>query len=153
MRGKTLQILFVLVWCMVLVVGCEPELETSPILPGETAVLVITFSPSPVYEGYENKYRFTVFIDEVNGVGASITSIRIEYINDGGNVFETHNYGQSRVAQDFFGTSRIEAYGRLMTSVDALECYGCARTSWLVQAIDDRGNYVEYSETVELISR
>ena len=153
MRTKTLQIVAVLLCCMLLGIGCEPELDTSPILPGEKAVLVITFSPSPVHEGYESKYRFTAFIDEVNGVGARITSIKIEYIDDLGNVFETDNYGESRVAQDFFGTSRIEAYGRLMTSVEGLECSGCARTSWLVRADDDRGNHIEYSGTVELIPR
>jgi hypothetical protein len=135
------------------IAGCEPELETSPILPGEIAVLVLTFDPSPVFEGYGNEYRFTVRIDEVNGVGARITSIKIEYLDATGNVSETDNYNENKVIRDFFGTSRIEAYGRLMTSVDELECPGCARTSWLVRADDDKGNHVEYSGTVELISR
>lgn len=153
MRTKISRIVVVLLGCMLLGIGCEPELDTSPILPGEKAVLEITFSPSPIYEGYGNEYRFTVFIDERNGVGAEISSIKIEYIDDLGNVFETDNYGESKVAQEFFGTSRIEAYGRLMTSVDGLECPGCARTSWLVRADDDKGNHVEYSGTVELIPR
>lgn len=153
MRAKILRIFIVLLGCMLLGIGCEPELDTSPILPGEKAVLVITFSPSPVPEGYESKYRFTAFIDEVNGVGARITSIKIEYIDDIGSVFETHNYGESKVAQEFFGTSRIEAYGRLMASIDGLKCPGCARTSWLIRADDDRSNHVEYSGSVELIPR
>ncbi|MBD3309366.1 hypothetical protein GF339_23415 [candidate division KSB3 bacterium] len=136
---------------MVGLTGCETDRETSPILPGETAVLVLNFVPSPVYESYGNEYRFTVFIDEVNGVGATITSMKVESIDSEGNVIDTDNYDENRVV-DTFGTSYIQAYGRLITSVE-VECFGCARESWLVRAEDDEGNHVEYSQSVELIER
>jgi hypothetical protein len=132
--------------------GCEPEQTTSPILPGETAVFVITFNPDPVYEGYGDKYRFMVQIDEVNGVGARISSIKVEYIDDTGNVLETDNYDESGVIRTF-GTSQIDAYGRLMTNVVVDACSSCARESWLVRADDDKGQHVEYSGSVELVSR
>jgi hypothetical protein len=131
--------------------GCESEMNTSPIMPGETAVLLISFSPSPVYEGYGNTYTFTVFVDEVNGVGADLRSIKIENIDDEDTVIETDTYRSNEIIQTF-GTTRIEAYGRLMTNV-SLECYNCARQSWLIRADDDKGNYVEYSQSVELIAR
>jgi hypothetical protein len=153
MHVKLSRILTVSLCCLLLsMTGCESDLDTSPILPGETSVLQITFAPSPVYEGYGNEYRFTVFIDEVNGVGARIGSIKIEHVSVEGSVLETVKYDEYDVVRTF-GTSRIEAFGRLMTSVELEDCYGCTRESWLVRADDDRGNYVEYSQSVELISR
>jgi hypothetical protein len=152
MRVKTLRISVVLLGCMILGIGCEPDLITDPILPGETAVLTVAFSPSPVYEGYGSKYRFTVFVDEVNGVGARIRSIKIEHVGSEGYVLETDKYDEYDVVRTF-GTSRIEAYGRLMTSVELDDCSGCTRENWLIRADDDKGNYVEYSQSVELISR
>ena len=131
--------------------GCEPEQTTSPILPGETAVFIVTFDPDPAYEGYGDKYRFMVRVDEVNGVGARITSIKVEYIDDTGNVLETDNYDEGAVVRTF-GTSRIEAYGRLMTNVE-VECFCCTRENWLIRAEDDQGEHVEYPGSVELISR
>ena len=136
---------------MLSLAGCEIDRQTSPILPGEVSVLTITFSPSPVYEGYGNKFRFTVFIDEVNGVGARITSMKIESVDSEGNVIDTDNYDENKVIRTF-GTSYIKAYGRLITNVE-VECYGCTRESWLVRAEDDQGNHVEYSQSVELIER
>jgi hypothetical protein len=152
--SKNMLRMAVLGLCCVLLglAGCEPEQTTSPILPGETAVFIITFNPSPVYEGYSERYRFMVLIDEVNGVGARISSIKVEYIDDTGNVLETDNYDESEVIRTF-GTSRIEAYGRLMTNVVVADCSSCARESWLVRAEDDQGQHVEYSGSVELISR
>lgn len=152
MRVKTLGISVVLLGCMLLGIGCEPDLTTSPILPGEQAVLEIKFTPNPVYEGYGNKYRFTVRIDEIYGVGARIGSIKIEHVSEEGYVLETEKYGEYDVVRTF-GTSRIEAYGRLMANVELEDCYECKLESWLVRADDDRGNHVEYSGTVELISR
>ena len=154
MRVKILPIFAVLLGCLMFsAIGCEPDRTTSPILPGEQTVLTITFLPSPVYEGYSNTYHFTVFIDEVNGVGARITSMKVEDIDSEGNVLYTDQYDENDVVRTF-GTSRIEAYGRLMTSVELEDCFDCARESWLVRvAEDDRGNDVESSQSVELISR
>ncbi len=54
--------------------------------------------------------------------------------------------------QQTFGTTRIEPYGRLATSVE-LEAYGADRESWVLRGVDDYGNYIEYSQSVELIHR
>jgi hypothetical protein len=152
MKTKITSLFVVRVCTLGLFTGCEPEYETTPILAGETAVLVVTFTPSPVYQGYGDKYRFTVFVDEINGVGARISSIKIESVGEDGIVIETDTYDEYDVVRTF-GTSRIEAFGRLMTNVELTECLGCNRVSWLVRAEDDRGHHVEYSQSVELIDR
>ena len=152
MYKKILLLAVILSGYLMLMAGCEPDLNTTPVLPGEIAVLVITFNPDPVYEGYGNKYRFTVIIEEVNGVGARINSIKIEHVDSSGYVLTTESYDEYDVVQTF-GTSQIEAYGRLMANVELEDCYNCALESWLVRANDDRGNHVEYSGTVELVSR
>jgi hypothetical protein len=132
--------------------GCDPDMHTSPILPGQTAVLRISFDPNPIYEGYNDTYTFMVFVDELNGVGANIGSIKIEYINDEGSVWETEQWGYYDIMRTF-GTNRIEAFGQLMAHVKVEDCYFCDRQNWLMRADDDRGNRVEYSGTVEFLSR
>jgi hypothetical protein len=154
MRNYTKRIVVGLLCGLLLgLTGCDPEMITNPILPGEISVLTITFQPNPVYEWYNDRYRFTVFIDEVNGVGANIDSIKVEYIGDDGEVWKTKNYDRIDVQYRLFGTSRIEAFGRLMASVQIEDCHFCERQNWHVRADDDNGNHVEYSATVELINR
>ena len=132
--------------------GCEPDMSTNPILPGQTAVLSITFESNPVYEGYNDTYTFLVYIDEKNGVGANIGSIKVEYIDDKGDVWETDKWDHNDVVRTF-GTNRIEALGRLMAYVKVEDCFFCDRQNWLVRADDDMGTHVEYSGTIKFLSR
>ncbi len=132
--------------------GCDPDMYTNPIMPGQSAVFDISFDPNPVYEGYSNTYTFRVIIDEINGVGANIDSIKIEYIGDDGNVWRTDNWDYYDIVRNF-GTDRIEAMGRMMTHVQVEDCYYCARQNWLVRADDDRGTHVEDSDNIEFLSR
>jgi len=132
--------------------GCDPDMYTNPILPGQTAVLRITFDPNPVYEGYNSTYTFVVYIDELNGVGANIGSIKIEYIGDDGSVWDTDTWGYYDIVRTF-GTDRIEATGRLMAYIKVEDCYFCDRQNWLVRADDDRGSHVEYSNAIQFLSR
>lgn len=138
--------------CMALLcVGCETDETTSPILPGQTCFFTVTLSPNPVYQGYSNKYTFTILIEEKNGVGASVTSMKVDRIGDSNAVLSTDQINESEVIQKF-GASRLNAFGRLMAN-NVLECSNCTRENWLVRAEDDKGNHVEYSGTIELIAR
>jgi hypothetical protein len=132
--------------------GCDPDMYTNPILPGQSAVLDISFDPNPVYEGYSNTYTFRVVIDEINGVGAELTSIKIEYIGDDGSVWETDNWDYYDIVRSF-GTNRIEAMGRLMARVKVEDCYYCEQQNWLIRAEDDLGNHVEGSDLIQFQAR
>ena len=153
MKTKAIRTLVILIGCiMLLLVACDTsDRQTTPILPGEIAVFNITFSPDPVYQGYSNTYYFTVMIEEVNGVGARFTSMKVEDIDGSGNSIKKDDYGENGIIRTF-GTSYIEAYGRVATEV-ALECYDCFAENWLVRAEDDKGNRVERSAVIELIRR
>lgn len=132
--------------------GCEDDdRDASPILPGQVAVLQITVDPDPVYQGYEDKYRYTVTVDETNGVGATITSMKIERIDGNGTSFDSDNYDEEEVAE-MFGTSYISPYGRLATYVTH-ECYQCEYERWLLRYEDDLGNEREKSATVTMMPR
>jgi hypothetical protein len=152
MQLKHRGIFVVLISCLLLVFsGCEAERETSPISPGQIAVLVISFQPSPVHETSHGDFRYVVFVDEVNNVGATLTSIKLETLDEDGNV-QDKDYKDQDWIRNTFGTTRIEPYGRLAASVE-LEAYGAHRESWVVRGVDDFGNYIEYSQSVELIHR
>lgn len=132
--------------------GCEPEMYTTPLIPGQIALLTITFNPDPAPEGYGDTCTFVAFIDEVNGVGATIDSIKIEYVNDAGIVFKTDNWGYYQI-MGAFGTNRIEAFGRMRGQMGVDNCSSCDRQYWLVRADDDYGNHVEYTGTIQFLSR
>lgn len=135
-----------------LLTGCEEdERETSPILPGQVAILQVTINPDPVYQGYENKYRYTITVNETNGVGATITSMKVERINSEGTSFDSDDYDEGDVAETF-GDSYIQPYGQLATYV-VHECYQCEYERWLLRYEDDLGNKREMSATVTMMPR
>ena len=132
--------------------GCEEDdRDTSPIMPGQVAVLQVTIDPDPVYQGYGDTYRYTVTIDETNGVGATITSMKLERIDSEGTSFDADDYDEGDVAETF-GSSYIAPYGRLATYVTH-ECYQCEYERWLMRYEDDLGNEREKSATVTMIPR
>ena len=142
----------VLICLLIGLTGCESERDTSPILPGEQAVLVISFSPSPVYESSDGEFHFLVFIDEVNDVGATITSVKLENLDEDGNVVDTDRHDEAWIQQTF-GSSYIEPYGRLIGSVELKAPYNSTRETWWLRGTDDNGYSFDYQGSVELISR
>ena len=133
-------------------VGCETDRDTSPILPGESTVLVVTFSPDPVHENSDKEFHFPIFVDEVNNVGATITSVKIELLDSSGTVVDTDDHDESWVRRTF-GTSHIEPFGRLITKVNLETSYSAHRESWVLRGIDDKDHSFEFSNSIELIRR
>ncbi len=154
MFGKYRQFYTPLLLCCVLflLVSCESnERTTTPILPGEIAVLAIEFTPETVYQSYSDTYYFTVTAREVNDLGVRLTSVKIERLDSSGNVFEKSDYNERWIAESF-GTSYLASYSELRTSVSS-RCYSCVSEHWLIRGIDDKDNYVETSGVVEFIKR
>lgn len=149
-RKKLLGILFISL--IIGLTGCESDRSTDPILPGEEAVLVVSFSPSPVYENSDGDFEYIIFIDEVNDTGATITSVKLETIDGDGNVTDTDRHDEAWV-RNTFGTSYIRPMGRLMASIELDAAYGSERETWWVRGTDDEDNTFEYQGSVELISR
>jgi len=133
-------------------VSCESSRDVSPIEPDEITLLIITFQPSPVTESSDGKYHFVVIVDEMNNVGATITSVKLESLDDDGDVVDVDRHNEEWV-RDTFGSSYIKAYGRLAGSVVLKAASNSSRENWILRGTDDEGNSFEYSQSVELISR
>ncbi|GAK55441.1 hypothetical protein U27_02275 [Candidatus Vecturithrix granuli] len=142
----------VLIAFLIGLTGCESDRSTDPILPGEKAVLVISFSSNPVYETSSGKFKYIIFIDEVNDTGATITSVKLETVDGEGNVTDTDRHDEAWVRRTF-GTSYIRPMGRLMANIELNAAYGSERETWWLRGTDDEGNSFEYQGSVELISR
>lgn len=142
----------VLILLLIALTGCESDRSTDPILPGEKAVLVISFSPSPVYETSTGKFKYIIFIDEVNDTGATITSIKLETVDGDGNVTDTDRHDETWV-RNTFGTSYIRSMGRLMANIELNAAYDSVRETWWLRGTDNKGNSFDYQGSVELISR
>lgn len=146
---------FIVILLGVLIVGltgCESHRDINPILPGEQTVLVISFSPTPVYESSDGRFHFLVFIDEVNNVGARITSVKLENLDEEGNVVDTDRHDEEWIRRTF-GTSYIEPFGRLIGSVELEAPFNSSRETWWLRGTDDNGYSFDYQGSVELISR
>lgn len=155
MRNNTLRLLAVLILSglMIGLAGCEPEMVASPVVPGQTAYLDVEFDPSPVVEGYSDKTTVMLVIEEHFGVGAQLDEIRFEYMDDSGDVIKNETWDEYEI-RHAFTTSRIEAFGKLSTLLRIKDCsFWCERLNCIVQAYDDKGRHVEYSDNVEIISR
>ena len=152
MRLNNVQLFGIIISCLLLgLVGCDSSRETNPIFPGESAVLVISFSPSPVHETSDGKFRFTVFVDEVNNVGATITSVKLESFDESGDDLDIDRHDEEWVRQTF-GSSYIEPFGRLIASVK-LEARFSHHENWILRGTDDQDNRFEFAQSVELIDR
>lgn len=114
-------------------------------------MLALVFTPEIVYQSYSDTYYFTLTAEEVNGLGARLTSVKIERLDSSGSVFEKHDYDERWIAETF-GASYLPSYSELRTSVSS-KCYSCASEHWLIRGIDDKDNYVETSGVVEFIRR
>jgi len=136
---------------MVGLAGCETDVDTDPVLPGEMALLVISFSPDPVYESSNGEFQFIVFIDEVNNVGATISLVELETLDEDGGILDEDDHDQDWVRRTF-GSSYIEPYGRLVSRV-TVQTYNGHRVNWILRGTDDRGNSFKYTQSVELIHR
>ncbi|PID58859.1 hypothetical protein CSB45_02345 [candidate division KSB3 bacterium] len=144
---------YLLLFCVVfLLFSCgDTERTTTPILPGEIAVLAIQFTPETVYQSYGNTYYYTVTFGEINGVGVSLRSAKIETLDSEGSVLEKDDYDERWLAETF-GTSYLSPYSEVRTSVSTV-CSACTSEHWLIRGIDEQGNHVETSGVVTLINR
>ena len=150
---KNRRILGVFLICLLFgLVSCESSRSTDPIESGKVTLLMITFQPSPVTESSDGKYHFVVIVDEINNVGARITSVKLESLDNGGDVVDTDRHDEKWVI-DTFGSSYIKAYGRLAGSVVLEAASNSSRENWSLRGTDDEGNRFEYSQSVKLISR
>ncbi|PIE33370.1 hypothetical protein CSA56_11865 [candidate division KSB3 bacterium] len=149
---KKLYFLLLLLCLIVALTACEENTrQSTPILPGEIAVLTFDFDPDPVTQGYGNEFEFLVTLREVNGVGARLTSMKIEDFDNFEISRKKRDYDEQGII-DQFGTSYIEQFGTLRTRSNHT-CSYCVKQTWRIRAEDDQGNHVEGTGTVELIQR
>lgn len=69
----------------------------TPVNEGKQAKLEIRFEPNPVIESSKDQWKFNVFVNEVNGVGVTITSFDVK-TGDGDILFE----GDTKVFSELF---------------------------------------------------
>lgn len=134
-----------------LIAGCEDtDHDTSPILPGQIAVLDVSFQPNPVAESATlDVFRYVATFLETNGVGVNMNYVRAETRRDDGTILSETD-GDETWFRETFGTSYLPANGRLLANFRTETREG-KRVNWVFKGVDDFGNSVETSEIIELI--
>jgi hypothetical protein len=141
MNKKFFSVIFILLFVLLLS-GCSA-------LP-KIASLSISFDPNPVpYDSTDGKWHFTITINESNGVGVTVSSIRFDGYNQNEELYDTdyHYYDDFIVG---FETDYVPAF----SSIQAGFIHTGSITKYniiTISGIDDNDNPVEASARVDYL--
>ena len=133
--------LFLTLTLMVILSGCSG-------LP-KTAKINITINPNPVpYDSETENWPFDIVLDESNGVGVTLISLRFDSYNQEEELFGTQILYEEDII-DWFESNYIPAFSAIQTEISYS---GTAKYSIVtVAGIDDNDNPVEATGRVDFL--
>jgi len=133
--------LFLVLTLMLILSGCSG-------LP-KTAKLNISIDPNPVpCSSEDGKWYLTMTISESNGVGVTLSSLRLDDYNQEEQLFDTTILYEEDII-DWFESNYIPAFSTLQTDV---KYSGTAKYSIItVEGIDDNDNPAEATGRIDFL--
>ena len=133
--------LFLTLTLMLILSGCSG-------LP-KTAKINITIDPNPVpYSSEDGKWHFTMNISESNGVGVSLTSIRLDHYDQVEQLYYTQLLYEEDII-DWFESNYIPAFSMLQ---DSIASSGLIKYTVLtIEGVDDNNNPIEATGRADLL--
>jgi len=146
-KGKRIWIaLFLALILMVVLSGCSG-------LP-KTAKINITIDPNPVPYSSENEnWPFTIILDESNGVGVTLSSLRWDEYNQQEQLIYTNILYEGDII-DWFESNYIPAFSSLQNNVYYYIIPGDELANYVVltlEGVDDDSNPIEATGRVDLL--
>ena len=146
-REKRVWISLILVFILMMVLsGCSGV--TGP----KTAKINITIEPNPVpYSSENERWPFTIILDESNGVGVTISSFRWDEYNQEEQLIYTDILYEEDII-DWFGSNYIPAFSILQnSSIGSSSSRKYAIIT--IEGIDDSSNPVEATRRVDYLPK
>jgi len=133
--------LFLLLILVIIASGCSG-------LP-KTAKIYITIDPNPVlYDSEAENWPLDIILDESNGVGVTLASIRFDSYNQAEELYYTQFLYEEDII-DWFESNYIPAFSMLQNDI----VYGgtAKYTIVTVEGIDDNNNPIEATARIDLL--
>ena len=133
--------LFLALTLMVILSGCSG-------LP-KTAKINITIDPNPVpCSSEDGKWYFTMNISESNGVGVTLTSIRLDHYDQAEQLYNTQFLYEEDII-DWFESNYIPAFSTLQANI----VWATSRKyiAVTIEGIDDNNNPVEATVRIDFL--
>ncbi|GAF98544.1 unnamed protein product [marine sediment metagenome] len=146
-KGKKIWIaLFLTLTLMVILSGCSG-------LP-KTAKINITIEPNPVPYSSENEnWPFDIVLDESNGVGVTLSSLRWDEYNQEEQLFNTQFLYEEGII-DWFESNYLPAFSSLQNEVAYYIAPGDEFAKYTVltfEGVDDNNNSIEATGRVDYL--
>ena len=138
--------LFLALTLMVILSGCSGL--------SKTAKLNITINPNPVpYDSEDENWPFDIILDESNGVGITLSSIRWDEYNQEEQLFNTQFLYEEGII-DWFESNYLPAFSSLQSEVAYYIAPGDEFAKYVIltfEGIDDNDNPIEATGRVDLL--
>ena len=133
--------LFLALTLMVILSGCSG-------LP-KTAKINITIDPNSVpCSSEDGKWYFTMNISESNGVGVTLTSIRLDHYDQAEQLYNTQFLYEEDII-DWFESNYIPAFSMFQNSI--VSSGSMKYTVLTIEGVDDNENLIEATSRVDYL--
>ena len=141
-KGKRIWIaLFLVLTLMLILSGCSG-------LP-KTAKLNISIDPNPVpCSSEDGKWHYTMTISESNGVGVTLTSIRLDSYNQAEELYYTQLLYEEDII-DWFESNYIPAFSMIQNGIVSSSSRKYAIIT--IEGVDDNNNPIEATGRVDFL--
>jgi len=150
-REKRVWISLILVFILMMVLsGCSGV--TGP----KTAKINITIEPNPVpYSSENERWPFTIILDESNGVGVTISSLRWDEYNQEEKLFYTiilYEANEESITS-LFGSNYLPAFSSIQhdTSYSMAPDEFAKYVILTIEGVDDNNNPIEATGRVDIL--
>jgi len=140
-RQKRIWISLILSFILIVVLsGCNGGVGP------KTAKINVSFYPNPVpYSSEIGVWEFGVFLSEINGIGVTLTSLRIDSYNPQGQLVNTQNVDEEEIT-DWFDSNYLPAFSTLKaSSIYFCPIYRINYCIWTFKGVDN--NYYSIKAT------
>ena len=138
-------VLFLALTLMVILSGCSG-------LP-KTAKINITIDPNPVpCSSEDGKWYFTMNISESNGVGVTLTSIRLDHYDQAEQLYNTQFLYEEDII-DWFESNYLPAFSSLQSDIyyTAPVDESAKYTVLTIEGVDDNENPIEATVRIDFL--
>jgi hypothetical protein len=133
--------LFLVLTLMLILSGCSGLIKT--------AKINISIDPNPVpYSSEDGKWHFTMNINESNGVGVTLTSVRLDHYDQAEQLYNTQFLYEEDII-DWFESNYIPAFSTLQKSI--VSSGSIKYTVLTIEGVDDNENLIEATGRVDYL--
>ena len=120
-----------------------------------TAKINISFYPNPVpYSSEIGKWSFDVILSEINGIGVTLTSLRIDSYNPQGQLVNTQIVDEGKI-RDWFDSNYLPAFSTLKASIYHYQpyTYRIKYDIWTFKGVDNNYNSIKATGRVNFLPK